>query len=166
MTSCACWEFAPPWPPSIVNLAPRPPPPPPPPPPAPSSYAYVGEDVQTENGKVSLNVYLLALNVFAFKNVILYSIEFQTDNIASSNINHYYYYFSTMSFFGHDGSEMVSGCNSDCQCTQEVYNPVCGIDGILYYSPCYAGCQTENGGEEKVCEIVYAHGCRLCSDWF
>ena len=100
---------------------------------------------------LSLNVYLLTLNSFAFKNVILYS-ELKTDHIVSSNCYYYYYYyyFSTMSFFGHDGSEMVSGCNSDCQCTQEVYNPVCGIDGILYYSPCYAGCQTENGGEEKV----------------
>lgn len=54
---------------------------------------------------------------------------------------------STVNFFG--SAEMVSGCNSDCQCSQDVYNPVCGIDGILYYSPCYAGCQTENTGDEK-----------------
>ena len=60
--------------------------------------------------------------------------------------------FSIVSFFG--SAEMVSGCNSDCQCSQDVYNPVCGIDGILYYSPCYAGCQTENIGDEKVATII------------
>ena len=54
---------------------------------------------------------------------------------------------STLGFYGAD---LDASCNRDCQCSQDVYNPVCGIDGILYYSPCYAGCQTENGGDEKV----------------
>ena len=62
------------------------------------------------------------------------------------------FYFSTVSFFG--SAEMDSGCNGGCQCSQDVYNPVCGIDGIMYYSPCYAGCQTENIGDEKVELIV------------
>ena len=33
-----------------------------------------------------------------------------------------------------------SKCNSNCSCSLDVYNPICGADDVLYYSPCYAGC--------------------------
>ncbi|RDD42017.1 Solute carrier organic anion transporter family member 4A1, partial [Trichoplax sp. H2] len=35
---------------------------------------------------------------------------------------------------------LVSGCNGNCNCYISNYDPVCGIDGISYASPCYAGC--------------------------
>ncbi|XP_061113706.1 solute carrier organic anion transporter family member 4A1 isoform X1 [Conger conger] len=48
----------------------------------------------------------------------------------------------------HNGSQSVknltNGCNADCHCLREMYNPVCGADGIMYYSPCHAGCSTVN----------------------
>lgn len=43
-----------------------------------------------------------------------------------------------------------SPCNSDCHCTLENYNPVCGVDGVMYYSSCYAGCQRIVSREEPV----------------
>ena len=38
------------------------------------------------------------------------------------------------------GVDLVSACNMDCQCTTSLYEPVCGPDGVQYFSPCHAGC--------------------------
>lgn len=38
-------------------------------------------------------------------------------------------------------------CNSHCACSSS-YDPVCGSDGIMYFSACHAGCDVgtlENG---------------------
>uniref|UniRef100_A0A3Q1FD73 Solute carrier organic anion transporter family, member 4A1 n=1 Tax=Acanthochromis polyacanthus TaxID=80966 RepID=A0A3Q1FD73_9TELE len=35
-------------------------------------------------------------------------------------------------------------CNADCSCIRELYNPVCGADDMMYYSPCHAGCTSIN----------------------
>ena len=34
----------------------------------------------------------------------------------------------------------MAACNTHCGCQTEHYSPVCGSDGLMYYSPCYAGC--------------------------
>lgn len=36
-----------------------------------------------------------------------------------------------------------SECNSMCKCSRSNYDPICGTDGIMYYSPCHAGCFKE-----------------------
>lgn len=36
-----------------------------------------------------------------------------------------------------------SSCNAGCHCEGAAYNPVCGADNVLYYSPCHAGCTKE-----------------------
>ncbi|XP_042913519.1 solute carrier organic anion transporter family member 4A1-like [Parasteatoda tepidariorum] len=33
-------------------------------------------------------------------------------------------------------------CNDACDCSPRQYDPVCGTDNIVYYSPCYAGCKS------------------------
>ncbi|KPJ15355.1 Solute carrier organic anion transporter family member 4A1 [Papilio machaon] len=39
-------------------------------------------------------------------------------------------------------SVLSAQCNSECGCEGAPYAPVCGRDGIVYYSPCHAGCRT------------------------
>lgn len=55
---------------------------------------------------------------------------------------------------------LESECNSMCKCSRSNYDPICGVDGILYYSPCYAGCFKElNMDNSKVyldCECISA----------
>lgn len=38
-------------------------------------------------------------------------------------------------------TDFLSGCNSGCDCSRKHYDPICGTDNVLYYSPCFAGCQ-------------------------
>ncbi|KAM4842644.1 solute carrier organic anion transporter family member 4A1 [Thomomys bottae] len=49
---------------------------------------------------------------------------------------------------------LTSGCNDACGCQPEHYSPVCGSDGLLYYSPCHAGC-TEASGTGPQGQMVY-----------
>ncbi|XP_035689314.1 solute carrier organic anion transporter family member 4C1-like [Branchiostoma floridae] len=37
------------------------------------------------------------------------------------------------------GSAILSNCNRNCTCST-YYNPVCGRNGMTYFSPCHAGC--------------------------
>ena len=42
-------------------------------------------------------------------------------------------------------------CNANCSCSRRRYNPVCGVDGLQYFSPCHAGCtQTSSVGGKTV----------------
>lgn len=38
---------------------------------------------------------------------------------------------------------LTSTCNSKCACNSRDYDPICGVDGVMYYSPCHAGCTKE-----------------------
>ncbi|XP_055508066.1 solute carrier organic anion transporter family member 4A1 [Leucoraja erinacea] len=52
---------------------------------------------------------------------------------------------STFNGSVYDGAINVTAtCNADCNCLMELYNPVCGADGLMYYSPCHAGCTEFN----------------------
>ncbi|GIY60220.1 solute carrier organic anion transporter family member 4A1 [Caerostris extrusa] len=42
-------------------------------------------------------------------------------------------------------SKFQLDCNADCLCSDHNYDPVCGVDNIIYYSPCFAGCQKSYG---------------------
>uniref|UniRef100_A0A3Q3IDE3 Solute carrier organic anion transporter family member n=1 Tax=Monopterus albus TaxID=43700 RepID=A0A3Q3IDE3_MONAL len=53
---------------------------------------------------------------------------------------------------------LTVGCNAECSCVRELYNPVCGADGVMYYSPCHAGCNAINHTERSTGKQVYS-GC-------
>ncbi|XP_006897000.1 PREDICTED: solute carrier organic anion transporter family member 4A1 [Elephantulus edwardii] len=48
--------------------------------------------------------------------------------------------------------QLTTTCNAACDCQPEQYSPVCGSDGLMYYSPCHAGClsvaTTDLGGRK------------------
>ncbi|KAM4050891.1 solute carrier organic anion transporter family member 4C1 [Anomaloglossus baeobatrachus] len=39
--------------------------------------------------------------------------------------------------------ELGAPCNSNCSCARSFYDPVCGADGVQYFSACYAGCKSQ-----------------------
>ncbi|XP_048357460.1 solute carrier organic anion transporter family member 1B3-like [Sphaerodactylus townsendi] len=58
--------------------------------------------------------------------------------------------------------KLWSPCNSDCNCKNNNWDPVCGDNGITYMSACLAGCKTSLGiGKDMVfhnCSCVGASG--------
>ncbi|XP_041860972.1 solute carrier organic anion transporter family member 4A1 [Melanotaenia boesemani] len=54
--------------------------------------------------------------------------------------------------------DLTVDCNAACHCVRELYNPVCGADGVMYYSPCHAGCTSINHTERSTGKQVYS-GC-------
>ena len=55
-------------------------------------------------------------------------------HIATSYCICCFVYYSIQS--GRDSSQ----CSMNCSCTYTVFEPVCGNDGVTYFSPCRAGC--------------------------
>ncbi|XP_026110025.1 LOW QUALITY PROTEIN: solute carrier organic anion transporter family member 4A1-like [Carassius auratus] len=41
-----------------------------------------------------------------------------------------------------DLGNLTVSCNIGCHCVEELFNPVCGADGVMYFSPCHAGCSS------------------------
>uniref|UniRef100_A0A9J8A005 Solute carrier organic anion transporter family member n=1 Tax=Cyprinus carpio carpio TaxID=630221 RepID=A0A9J8A005_CYPCA len=60
-------------------------------------------------------------------------------------------------------SSLLASCNADCQCPETNWDPVCGENGLTYFSPCLAGCRTSHGSgidtvfEECSCVAVGNH---------
>lgn len=62
--------------------------------------------------------------------------------------------------------DLKAACNALYCCQPEHYSPLCGSDGTMYYSPCYAGCPAGAGtdlGGQKV-SVVTAHCPALVGD--
>ncbi|ESO04434.1 hypothetical protein HELRODRAFT_172826 [Helobdella robusta] len=62
-------------------------------------------------------------------------------NNTNNNNNNYYNKFN-----------LTSMCNKNCNCDDNSMEFVCGDNGVIYFSPCYAGCVTAavgNGGKEQ-----------------
>ncbi|GAA6104192.1 solute carrier organic anion transporter family member 4A1 [Tachysurus ichikawai] len=47
------------------------------------------------------------------------------------------------------GSNLTVECNAECHCVEALYNPVCGADGVMYYSACHAGCSAVNNTDSS-----------------
>lgn len=59
--------------------------------------------------------------------------------------------FNSSSFYRERYFNLNSDCNSKCDCNEYKFDPVCGEDNVMYFSPCYAGCTEEYTiGDSKV----------------
>ncbi|XP_032143678.1 solute carrier organic anion transporter family member 1B3-like [Sapajus apella] len=58
----------------------------------------------------------------------------------------------------------LSYCNSECNCDESQWEPVCGNNGITYQSPCLAGCKSSSGNKNPIvfydCPCVEVPGLR------
>ncbi|KAG0725993.1 Solute carrier organic anion transporter family member 4A1 [Chionoecetes opilio] len=45
---------------------------------------------------------------------------------------------------------LISSCNQECGCQDVAYNPICGTNNIMYFSPCHAGCTNMVEGQDGV----------------
>ncbi|XP_077026360.1 solute carrier organic anion transporter family member 1B3-like [Tamandua tetradactyla] len=50
----------------------------------------------------------------------------------------------------------LSYCNSDCNCDESQWEPICGDNGITYISPCLAGCKSLSGNKKS----TVFHNCK------
>ncbi|CAG0922011.1 unnamed protein product [Notodromas monacha] len=49
--------------------------------------------------------------------------------------------------------DLFHACNSACNCDVSQYDPMCGSDGLLYYSPCFAGCSESQRSADNFMEF-------------
>ncbi|XP_047412528.1 solute carrier organic anion transporter family member 4C1 isoform X1 [Sciurus carolinensis] len=52
---------------------------------------------------------------------------------------------------------LTAPCNSNCSCSRSYYYPLCGGDGVQYFSPCFAGCS--NSVSDKKTKVYYNCSC-------
>lgn len=51
---------------------------------------------------------------------------------------------------------LSDSCNSGCDCSRADFDPICGSDQIMYYSPCHAGCTQEDSLRDiKVIHFIW-----------
>ncbi|XP_061637416.1 solute carrier organic anion transporter family member 1C1 isoform X1 [Phyllopteryx taeniolatus] len=53
--------------------------------------------------------------------------------------------YNSMEGVSHDKHSVFTTCNSNCFCSANNWDPVCGGNGITYVSPCLAGCTSSTG---------------------
>lgn len=64
--------------------------------------------------------------------------------------------------------ELTASCNAACGCGPGLYSPVCGSDGLMYYSPCHAGCREAApgpGGQKVSAALPASTRARLGGPW-
>lgn len=52
---------------------------------------------------------------------------------------------------------LTAACNFGCECHMADVEPVCGNNGLTYFSPCHAGCTISSGSDFTNCACVQSN---------
>ncbi|GAB1599393.1 solute carrier organic anion transporter family member 5A1-like [Argonauta hians] len=61
-------------------------------------------------------------------------------------------------------ANLTSACNSNCDCSPNHLEPICGINGITYFSPCHAGCTNYYVNHQNAYHSTNYSGCSCILD--
>ncbi|XP_054650140.1 solute carrier organic anion transporter family member 1C1 isoform X2 [Dunckerocampus dactyliophorus] len=53
--------------------------------------------------------------------------------------------YNSVKGISYEKQSVFNACNSNCFCSANNWDPVCGGNGIMYVSPCHAGCTSSTG---------------------
>lgn len=53
---------------------------------------------------------------------------------------------------------LTAACNTGCECLMTDVEPVCGNNGLTYFSPCHAGCTSSSSSNYSNC------ACKICCE--
>lgn len=56
---------------------------------------------------------------------------------------------------GSDSNSLDAVCNQDCGCEAVGYDPVCGVNNVNYFNPCFAGCATAIENATKSGTLIF-----------
>ncbi|XP_035694932.1 solute carrier organic anion transporter family member 4A1-like isoform X2 [Branchiostoma floridae] len=85
---------------------------------------------------------LMTITLMTMVSLLLFLIT--CEDVSMTGVNTAYHNSS------HAPTSLIDGCNARCGCSRDQYQPVCGGDELVYFSPCLAGCQglaTNNGSQ-------------------
>lgn len=82
--------------------------------------------------------FCVGVSVLAFFLSVTFLIHCPYESFVGVNVN------ASGATISADDHQLYSTCNTDCGCTMDRYFPVCGKDGLMYYSPCFAGCLSQS----------------------
>ena len=80
----------------------------------------------------------------------------------------YYFYFSNAS--EPFQINLTASCNFGCECDMNDVQPVCGANGLTYFSPCHAGCTNIGTNSDNFTNCACEYFCNSCyeemlNDW-
>lgn len=61
-----------------------------------------------------------------------------------------------------DVAQLDNECNTNCGCDTQKFEPVCGTDSVLYFTPCHAGCSYDYIIDQQHLTKVIIQHCVFC----